>query len=485
MGLLKLHKVLISDKIAEVCVKTLEAQGVQVSYKPGLSASDLLDVIPEYHGLVVRSATKVTAEVIKAATNLEIIGRAGTGTDNIDIAAASERGVVVMNTPGGNTASAAEHTCALLLAMCRNLPNRHTELMNGAWNRINGIELNGKTIGIVGLGRIGMIVAHRMQAFGMITVGYDPFVTAEAAAEKNVKKMELEEMWPECDFLTLHVPLIPATKHMVDARVLARCKKGVRIVNCARGGIIDEAALLDALNSGQAACAALDVFEQEPPRADSPLLQHPNLIASPHLGASTVEAQTRVAKEIAEQFVALRDGKSTFGCINAPLLSAALQCPSQCRLAQYLGMVLHMLAPDTALIRVHAPSDKFLPKAVLAGFLSAAGVPGSNLISIDKVAAERKLEFEYKQSAGELAVSAGEVTVSGKTEGDMCFITRINDANTLVPLSGNMSIMKEDGKDKLDSLKLMKDSMSSVYFAGQYIITSSQNNNGNNTLTFA
>lgn len=460
---------LISDKIANDCLEAFEGKGVEVTYKPGLSKTELINIIPEYNGLIVRSATKVTADVIKAAINLEIIGRAGTGTDNIDHDAASDAGVVVMNTPGGNTNSAAEHTCALILAMCRNLANRHTELMNGEWNRINGVELSGKTIGIIGLGRIGIIVAHRMQAFGMKTVGYDPFVSASSAAEMGVEFLQLEEMWPICDFLTIHVPLLPSTKHMLNSSVFEKCKKGVRIVNCARGGIIDEDALLENLNSGKVACAALDVFEKEPPAADSPLLQHSNLIATPHLGASTAEAQTRVAKEIAEQFLALRDGKSTFGCLNAPLLRGALSEPVKAKLARHLGMLLFTLKQQASVLTVKGDDDSFVPHAVMAGYLNAKGVSAANLISIKKVAATNGLSFEYlKETEEDLTVECGEVKLSGRFDGETTFLTKVNSTPTCIPLSGNVTLVRSDSA--VSQLSSLAGHVTGVHFAGDVTV---------------
>lgn len=471
MSLLKLRKVLVSDKIANDCLEAFKGKGVEVTYKPGLSKTELLDIIPEYNGIIVRSATKVTADVIKAAVNLEIIGRAGTGTDNIDHAAASDAGVVVMNTPGGNTNSAAEHTCALIMAMCRNLANRHTELMNGEWNRINGIELSGKTVGIIGLGRIGMIVAHRMQAFGMKTVGYDPFVTAAAAAEKGVEFLQLEDMWPVCDFLTIHVPLLPSTKHMMNSAVFDKCKKGVRIVNCARGGIIDEEALLENLNSGKVACAALDVFEKEPPSADSPLLQHSNLIATPHLGASTAEAQTRVAKEIAEQFLALRDGKSTFGCLNAPLLRGALSQPVKAKLAQQLGMLLYTLNPKADVLTVQGDDESFVPYAVMAGYLNAKGISAANLISIKKVADVNGLSFQYTATSEDLTVECGDVKLSGRFDGVTSFLTKVNSVSTNIPLTGSVTVVRS-GTALYNQLPSLSGHVTGVHFAGDVTILS-------------
>lgn len=321
---LKISKVLISDKIDLSCKELLEKNSICVDYKPGLSKEDITSIIENYDALIVRSATKITAEVFKHAKNLKLVGRAGTGVDNIDLEAASSHGVLVMNTPSGNTLSAAEHTCALIAACARNIGQGYASMLNGKWDRskLMGCELMGKTLAIVGLGRIGREVAHRMQSYGMKTIGFDPLVSKEEADKFGVEYMPLEEIWPVADFVTVHVPLIPPTKGMINAKVFDKCKPSIKVINVARGGIVDEADLLAALNSGKCGGAALDVFVAEPPQGVSlDLVKHPKVLSTPHLGASTVEAQLRVAREIAQQIVDGVNGKAMVGLVNAPALS--------------------------------------------------------------------------------------------------------------------------------------------------------------------
>jgi len=321
---LKIAKVLISDKVDASCKAILDKHGMSVDYKPGLSPEELKNIISEYDALIVRSATKVTADVIECGKKLKLVGRAGTGVDNIDQPAASKNGVLVMNTPGGNTFSAAEHTCAMISALARNIGQAHASMQEGKWERSKfmGCELLGKTLAIVGLGKIGREVALRMQSYGMKTIGYDPLVSAEEAATFNVDYMVLEKLWPLADFITVHVPLIPPTKGMINAKVFAICKTGVKVINVARGGIIDEKDLLEALNDGRCGGAGLDVFVTEPPKDVSfDLVKHPKVLATPHLGASTTEAQLRVAQEIAEQIVDATNGKPMVGLVNAPALA--------------------------------------------------------------------------------------------------------------------------------------------------------------------
>jgi D-3-phosphoglycerate dehydrogenase len=263
----------------------------------------------------------VSADVIEAGKKLKLIGRAGVGVDNIDVEAATKQGVIVINTPAGNTISAAEQTCALIMSVARNLAQGHLSMKEGKWERSQfmGVELQGKTLAIVGLGRIGREVAVRMQAFGMKTIGYDPIVPAETAKQFNIEFLELAEIWPKADFITVHTPLLPETKGLLGDDVFSKCKKGVRVVNCARGGIIDEPALLRAIESGQVGGAGLDVYEEEPP-TNKDLTQHPKITTTPHLGASTVEAQVKVACEVAEQFVDALTGKRLPGVVNPAVL---------------------------------------------------------------------------------------------------------------------------------------------------------------------
>jgi D-3-phosphoglycerate dehydrogenase len=294
---------LVADSISPKGVELLRSTpDFDVTVKTGMSPEELAQTLPEFDALIVRSATKVTEEVLRSPGRLRAIGRAGTGVDNIHLEAATRAGVVVMNTPGGNSLAAAELTLAHLLAMARNVPQANADLRDGRWERKRymGVELAGKVLGIVGLGRIGREVAKRARAFRMDVIGYDPYVTAEAAENAGVRYMALDELVPQADFISLHVPLTPETKHLFDAERIGKMKPDARIINCARGGLIDEAALVQALEAGGIAGAALDVFENEPP-TDKQLLNNDKIISTPHLGASTSEAQERVATEIAEK----------------------------------------------------------------------------------------------------------------------------------------------------------------------------------------
>uniref|UniRef100_A0A5F8GBC1 D-3-phosphoglycerate dehydrogenase n=1 Tax=Monodelphis domestica TaxID=13616 RepID=A0A5F8GBC1_MONDO len=264
MAFANLRKVLISDSLDPCCRKILEDGGLQVVEKQNLSKEALLAELQDCEGLIVRSATKVTSDVINAAEKLQVVGRAGTGVDNVDLEAATRKGVLVMNTPNGNSLSAAELTCGMIMSLARQIPQAAASMKNGKWERkkFMGTELYGKTLGILGLGRIGREVATRMQSFGMKTVGYDPIIPPEVSASFGVQQLPLEQIWPICDFITVHTPLLPSTTGLLNENTFAQCKKGVRVVNCARGGIVDEGALLHALQSGQCGGAALDVFTE-------------------------------------------------------------------------------------------------------------------------------------------------------------------------------------------------------------------------------
>jgi D-3-phosphoglycerate dehydrogenase len=312
-------RVLVTDSLQEVGVEALRAEGLEVDVLPTLPPAELARRIGPYAGLVVRSASKVTAEVIEAAPALRVIGRAGVGLDNVDVDAATRRGVVCMNTPGGNTIAAAEHTMALLLAMARKLPQAHAQLKGGKWERERflGAEVYGKTLGVVGLGRIGAEVARRAQGFAMTVVAYDPYLTEEVARRLGVELVELDTLYARADFVSVHVPLTKDTRALIGAAELAKMKDGVRIVNCARGGIVDEAALAAAVQSGKVAGAAVDVFEREPPWG-SPLLELEPVVLTPHLGASTEEAQTSVAVAIAQQVADCLVRGIVRNAVNAP-----------------------------------------------------------------------------------------------------------------------------------------------------------------------
>lgn len=344
-------KVLVSDPISQRGVDALADGGLlDVTFRPGLPHDELLKIIPEYSALVVRSQTKVGADVIAVATKLKAIGRAGVGVDNVDVDAATQRGIVVMNTPGGNTISTAEHAFSLLVSMARNIAQADASVKSGKWDRksFQGVELNGKTLVVLGMGRIGTEVAKRALAFGMRVLAYDPYLSEARARALQVELVEnLDDAIPQADFVTMHMPLTDATRHMLNADRLRRMKKGARIVNCARGGLVDETALAENLASGHLAGAALDVFEEEPPPASSPLRAAPNVVFTPHLGASTAEAQESVGIEIAHTIrAALLDGTIN-NAVNAPSVDAktlAVLGP-YLQLGEGLGRFVAQLAP--------------------------------------------------------------------------------------------------------------------------------------------
>ena len=318
-------KILISDNLAKVGVELLQQRGqFEVDFKPGLKPEELKAAIGDYEGLIVRSESKVTADIIAAADKLKVIGRAGSGVDNIDTPAATARGIVVMNAAAGNSVTTAEQTIALLMALARKIPQAHAKLKNGVWDKKSfmGTELQGKTLGIIGLGNIGKIVAARAQGLAMKVVAYDPFITKEAAAKAGIEVGTLHEVFTRADFVTVHTPLTDETRGIVGTAAFEKMKKGVRIINCARGGLVDETALYHALKSGKVAGAALDVFVKEPVPADHPLLTLDEVIVTPHLGASTTEAQDSVAVIIAEQVANYLETGAIAGAVNVSAVSA-------------------------------------------------------------------------------------------------------------------------------------------------------------------
>jgi len=322
----QLARVLATDGVDDLCVQIFKQRGHQVDLLKTLKEEELIKIIGDYDGLVVRSATKVTPALLAHAKKMRIIGRAGVGVDNINVPEATKHGIMVMNTPGGNTVSTAQLALSLMCSLARQLPAADMSVKEGKWDRKTflGVELSGKTLGIVGCGRIGQVVASCATVMGMNVIGYDPVMTPENFADAGIKKAELADIWAKSDFITLHTPLTPETSNLVGDATIAKCKKGVRIINCARGGIVDEAALLRGLESGHVAGAALDVYTSEPPKEHlKPLLSHPNLICTPHLGASTDEAQINVAKDIADQMCDVFDQKDYVGIVNVSYMGAA------------------------------------------------------------------------------------------------------------------------------------------------------------------
>src|SRR5678815_479714 len=315
-------KIFVADDVSESGLGPLRSAGFSVEKRPGLAPAELYEALSGCEGLIVRSETKVTAELLDAANSLRVIGRAGVGVDNIDVSAATIRGVVVMNAPDGNTITTAEHTIAMLISLARSIPQASSSLKAGRWDRKQfiGVELQGKTLGIVGLGRIGRVVASRARAMGMQIVAYDPFIAPEQARDLEIELTPLEEVYRRADFLTVHTPLTAETRGLIDREVFSKMKKGARIINCARGGLVDEAALYEAIKSGHIAGAAIDVFTQEPPSPDNPLLELDQVIVTPRLGASTTEAQEGVAVTVAEQMRDFLLTGALRGAVNVPVV---------------------------------------------------------------------------------------------------------------------------------------------------------------------
>ncbi len=404
-----MKKIIITDSVDTKCVSILESAGHQVTYKPGMPKEDIKKVINEYNGLVVRSATKVTADIISLMDNMEVIGRAGTGVDNIDIEAATRKGIMVMNTPGGNTVSAAEHTMALMLTMCRNTAQANQSMRAGKWDRKNfkGTELQGKVLGVIGLGKIGREVAVRSKAFEMNVIGYDPVLSDEVAGKLGIKPVKLDEIFEQSDIITIHVPKSDETKNLISEKTLSRCKNGVKIINCARGGIVNETDLVKAVNDGKVSSAALDVYSSEPPDFSSELVQHPKIITTPHLGASTEEAQEKVAIQIAEQMVDLFNDKPVRGSVNASALGASVNkdIHPYIKLGENLG-VLHAQLIQGQLKKIDInysgqllhSSTTLLSTAVLKGFLSKMLTEGVNLINAPFLAKEMGIVINETKS---------------------------------------------------------------------------------------
>ncbi len=397
-------KVLISDKLSEAAVQIFRDRGIDVDFKPDLGKDKdaLLAAIPAYDGLAIRSASKATEKIIAAADNLKVIGRAGIGTDNIDKDAASKKGIIVMNTPFGNMTTTAEHAIAMMFAVARQIPEASASTHAGKWekSKFMGVELTGKTLGVIGAGNIGGIVCDRARGLKMKVIAYDPFLSEEKAGKMGVEKVELEALLPRADFLTLHVPKTEQTANMITAERLAMMKKGARIINCARGGLVDEDALAEALRSGHIAGAAFDVFAVEP-ATDSPLFNLPNVVVTPHLGAATTEAQENVALQVAEQMANyLLDG-AVENALNMPSMTAeeAKVMGPWVQLASHLGNFTGQMTDepikainilyDGSVAEMNLPA---LNCAVIAGIMKRVN-PDVNMVSAPVIAAERGVKI--------------------------------------------------------------------------------------------
>ena len=391
-------RVLIADELSPQAVAVFKERGVDADVKTALSKDELLAIIPQYDGLAVRSATKATDKVIAAASRLKVIGRAGIGVDNIDIRAATAKGVIVMNTPFGNSITTAEHAITLMLSLARQIPAADRSTHAGKWekSRFLGVEITGKTLGIIGCGNIGSIVAERGVGLKMRVIAYDPFLTAERAQNLGVEKVELDELFKRSDFITLHTPLIEKTRNIIDARAMAKMKKGVRIINCARGGLLDEVALKAALDSGYVAGAGLDVFAEEPAKAH-PLFGYENVVCTPHLGASTVEAQENVAVQVAEQMSDYLTTGAITNALNFPSISAdeAPRLRPFVKLAEQLGSFCGQITNAGLqeigieyMGQVASMNTRALTSAALAGVLAHV-LEGANMVSAPVIAKDR------------------------------------------------------------------------------------------------
>ncbi len=410
MGLFVSFKVLVSDPLAHEGVAILKGF-CDVDEKADLSEDELVNIIGDYDALIVRSGTQVTARIIEAAHKMKYIGRAGVGVDNIDTDAATKKGIIVSNAPEGNTLAATEHTIAMMMALARNIPQASASLKNGEWKRSKfmGNEMNGKVLGVVGFGRIGREVAKRAQALQMTVIAYDPFIPAEVGAAMGVEMMPVAELFTKADVITVHTPLIPSTTHLVNKESIATMRDGVRLINCARGGIIDEAALYEAITAGKVAGAALDVFEHEPP-TDSPLLKLDKVIVTPHLGASTVEAQKNVAISVAQQCIEVLKGGSAKNAVNAPLVSPELRPKLEpfAILAEKMGSLAAQIA-DGAVTEVEfayfgdiaemKQNLKYVTRMGLKGLLDKALHEPANLVNAEFIAQQRGMAVVEKTSA--------------------------------------------------------------------------------------
>jgi D-3-phosphoglycerate dehydrogenase / 2-oxoglutarate reductase len=417
-------RVLISDALSPAAVQIFKDRGIDVDFQPGLGKDTLAAIVGKFDGLAVRSGTKVTAKILERADQLKVIGRAGIGVDNIDIPAATAKGIIVMNTPFGNSITTAEHAVTLMLSLARQIPQADGSTQAGKWekNKFMGVEITGKTLGIIGCGNVGSIVADRAIGLKMKVIAYDPFLSHERAIALGVEKVELADLIRRADFITLHTPLTDKTRNILGAEALAAARKGVRIVNCARGGLVDEKALRAALDSGQVAGAAFDVFTEEPATANV-LFGHPNVVCTPHLGAATTEAQENVALQIAEQMSDYLLRGAITNAVNFPSITAqeAPRLRPFITLAEKLGSFAGQLT-ETGISKVQVACDgevaemntRAITCAAIAGLLRPM-LEGVNFVSAPVIAKERGIAVEETKRGGECDYESL-VTVTVTTE---------------------------------------------------------------------
>lgn len=453
-------KILVSDKLSKDGLDILEASGIPVVMKPGMTEDELCKEIVDYDALIIRSGTKVTRKVIDAAKKLRVIGRAGVGVDNVDIPYATEKGILIMNTPTANILSAAEHTCAMILSLARNIPFAHSSMHEGKWDRskFTGVELNGKVLGIIGVGRVGGEVAKRLKPFNMTMVGYDPFLPKEVADEIGVRLTTLEEVITTADFMTIHTPLLPSTRNMISLEQFKMMKPNARLANVARGGIVNEDDLYTALHDHIIAGAAFDVWCNEPlTDAEKKLLELDNLVTTPHLGASTVEAQERVAVDIANSAVKyLRDGIIT-NAINAPRGKLTPETAPYVPLAESMGEFIHQAVGNQPIEEMEVVyygglstmDSKILTVSAVKGLIKGiVGVDGANIINALPVAKSKGIDVKesktdkatsYSNLIEVKIMSAGKAScIRGTVFGEEPRIVNYNGYAFNVPLAGDM-----------------------------------------------
>jgi len=419
-------KVLVSDKLSETAVQIFRDRGIEVDFDPsiGKDKEKLLEVIGNYDGLAIRSATKVTEKVLEAATNLKVVGRAGIGTDNVDKVAASKKGVIVMNTPFGNMITTAEHAIAMMFAVARQIPEASASTHAGKWekSKFMGVELTGKVLGVIGAGNIGGIVCDRALGLKMKVIAYDPFLSEEKADRMGVEKVELDELLHRSDFITLHVPLIDSTRNILGRGNLLKTKKGVRIINCARGGLVDEVALAELLKDGHIAGAAFDVFSEEP-ATENPLFDLPNVVCTPHLGAATTEAQENVALQVAEQMADYLLTGAVTNALNMPSVTAeeAKVMGPWIKLAGHLGAFIGQMT-DEPIKAINILYDgcsaemnlDALNCAAIAGVMKPAN-PDVNMVSAPVIAADKGIKIS-RTTQGKSGVFEGYVKLTVVTD---------------------------------------------------------------------
>ncbi|HUO49791.1 MAG TPA: phosphoglycerate dehydrogenase [Acidimicrobiales bacterium] len=455
-------RVLVTEKLAERGLELLRQAGHEVDEQLGLSPEELLGVMPGAHALIIRSATQVTDAVLAAGTDLAVVGRAGIGLDNVDVEAATRRGVMVVNAPQSNILSAAEHAVALLLAQARNIPQAHAALAAGKWERSKweGVELHGKTLGVIGLGRIGALVAQRALAFGMRLCAYDPYVSPDRARQMGVELLPLDELVATADFITIHLPKTSETAGLIGRDLLAKAKPGLRVVNAARGGILDEEALYDALVSGQVAGAALDVFATEP-CTDSPLFQLPSVVATPHLGASTAEAQDKAGVTIAEQVILALAGDFVPFAVNVAAAEVSETVRPFLGLAEQLGRCFACLndgLPERLEVEyagaLAGANTSILTLAVLKGVFAAGTEEPVSYVNAPQLAEERGLEIREASTTATreyvnlITLRAPDHSLAGTLSGPRfeSRIVLVDDHVVEVPPAENMLVVRNDDR---------------------------------------